>query len=506
MSSSAPPSRTRADSLVAFGLTLAFGGLYLRTLCPTVFWYDSAEYAAVAATLGIAHPPGYPLYTLLGHLFVSVLPGEPAWALNVMSAVFGAVSIGLSYLVGRGLSARPLGAMTGAATLGATALFWHNAVVAEVYTPALAALLGAILLLLRARAIQRSWPTLLAAGLAGAALGLHYFVATAGVGLMLWALGWEIPAEIPLRQLPGEIFARARLGRRGGRALLLATVAAVAAVIVFSYLPLRSAMEPAINPNKPHIAKNLWWMIGGGNYGRHFAAIGFGAGLSRLGALLADELLPAGLALALTGLIVLTRRRALDGVALLALIVGNTLAFLRYQVHDAQVFFLPTIAALALAIGPGVDAAVAGIGKLVGEARPLVPRLVGAVFVLTPAALLVANVAKVDRSSDTAARDYGEQLCRDLPRSAVIVHFAEPTEWKHDAVFSMYYQRVLGRRRDVRVLQYPQPRHLLALLRRGQRVYLYARIPRVEGLFVLRAEGKLWRLVGPQKHPRWIER
>ena len=72
--------------------------LYLLTLCPVVFWYDSAEYVTAAVTLGIPHPPGYPLYTLLGHVF-TWLPLDSALAVNGMSATFAALAVSLTYLV-----------------------------------------------------------------------------------------------------------------------------------------------------------------------------------------------------------------------------------------------------------------------------------------------------------------------------------------------------------------------------------------------------------------------
>ena len=58
--------------------------IYFYTLCPTVSVHaDAAELATVVLTRGIAHPPGYPLFTLLAMPF-SFLPfGEPAWRINL---------------------------------------------------------------------------------------------------------------------------------------------------------------------------------------------------------------------------------------------------------------------------------------------------------------------------------------------------------------------------------------------------------------------------------------
>ncbi|MBV1861942.1 MAG: DUF2723 domain-containing protein [Nannocystaceae bacterium] len=133
------------------GLGLAAAVLYGTTLCPTVSWYDSAEFSASAASLRVVpHPPGYPLYTLLGHVF-SWLPGEAARGLNVMSAVFGVLVVVLMHRValrgGLGLAA----SIVPAVLVGLAPSVWGNAVVAEVYTPGLAFLLGALLLCLHAR-------------------------------------------------------------------------------------------------------------------------------------------------------------------------------------------------------------------------------------------------------------------------------------------------------------------------------------------------------------------
>ena len=48
-------------------------GVYLHTLTPTVGFHDSGELITVAYTLGIAHPPGYSLYTLLSKVFCTLI-------------------------------------------------------------------------------------------------------------------------------------------------------------------------------------------------------------------------------------------------------------------------------------------------------------------------------------------------------------------------------------------------------------------------------------------------
>ena len=85
-------------------------GVYLKTLAPTVSFFDSGELIAAAYTLGVAHPPGYPLYVLVGWLFAQLPLGSVAYRLNVMSACFAALAaITAYYMTYLLISARALG-------------------------------------------------------------------------------------------------------------------------------------------------------------------------------------------------------------------------------------------------------------------------------------------------------------------------------------------------------------------------------------------------------------
>lgn len=117
----------------AFLLSLV---LYLQTLAPSVaaLFDDSLEFPLVVHRLAIAHPTGYPLYILLGKLFTLGPWQNVAWAVNLLSAVAGAVTVALVYLLARRLSRRRLPALVAAGSLSVSPVFWSQAVVAEVYT------------------------------------------------------------------------------------------------------------------------------------------------------------------------------------------------------------------------------------------------------------------------------------------------------------------------------------------------------------------------------------
>ena len=131
--------------------------LYLQTLAPSVatLFDDSLEFPLVAHDLAIAHPTGYPLYTLLGKLFTLGPFPNVAWAVNLLSAAVAALTVSLVYLVARMLTRRRWPALLGALALAASPVFWSQAVVAEVYT--LNAALVAALLWLALRWARRTF-------------------------------------------------------------------------------------------------------------------------------------------------------------------------------------------------------------------------------------------------------------------------------------------------------------------------------------------------------------
>ena len=98
--------------------------------------------------LGTAHPPGYPLYVLLSHLFVQLPIRTIAYRANLFSAVMAALACGLTFVLGRQIGATRWMAFCAALGLATGASFWRGAVFAEVYSlAAVVAAAGTALLL-----------------------------------------------------------------------------------------------------------------------------------------------------------------------------------------------------------------------------------------------------------------------------------------------------------------------------------------------------------------------
>ena len=122
--------------------------IYLRTIAPTVSFWDCGEFIACSHILGIPHPPGAPLYLLIGRIF-SMIPfaQDIALRVNLISALTSALTVMLAYLIivrlikqwrgtpksNQDLFILVFSGLLGALSFAFTDTFWFNAVEAEVY-------------------------------------------------------------------------------------------------------------------------------------------------------------------------------------------------------------------------------------------------------------------------------------------------------------------------------------------------------------------------------------
>ena len=117
-------------------LLFLFSLVVLRiTLVPTVYAFDSAELAIGAATLGLVHAPGYPLYLLVAHLFTGLPVGDIAFRVNLFSALSLALSTPLLYTVLRRLQVDRRVAVSVAFSFVFLYDVWLSGIAAEIYAP-----------------------------------------------------------------------------------------------------------------------------------------------------------------------------------------------------------------------------------------------------------------------------------------------------------------------------------------------------------------------------------
>lgn len=136
----------RLFALLSFATAMIVFGLTVQDSVP--FW-DCGEFSAAAVWQQVPHPPGAPLFLMIGKIFDVVIPfGDPGWKINMASAVSSAFAVLFLYLITvmaiknfRKEAISSFGdaiAVYGSAFVGAAAFtfsdtFWFNAVESEVY-------------------------------------------------------------------------------------------------------------------------------------------------------------------------------------------------------------------------------------------------------------------------------------------------------------------------------------------------------------------------------------
>lgn len=115
-------------------VTISILVIYIWSMPKTVVLEDDGTFILAAYFNGIAHPPGYPLYTFLAHWATLIPVGNVAARVHAFSALLGAAAcIILWLLVQRMLQSRLL-ATSAALIYGFSLAFWSQAIIAEVYT------------------------------------------------------------------------------------------------------------------------------------------------------------------------------------------------------------------------------------------------------------------------------------------------------------------------------------------------------------------------------------
>ncbi|HET7225157.1 MAG TPA: DUF2723 domain-containing protein [Candidatus Eisenbacteria bacterium] len=206
----------RSAWIVGALVLLVSFGVFLRTLTPTVPFWDSGEFIAVANILGIPHPPGTPFYVIIARLFAMLPFATIAQRVNSLSALASALAVLLTYLTTLRLirltqgenrtgvqeGVAQAGAVVAALMLAFSDNFWENAIEAEVYSMMSVAQILVFWLGLRwweAHAKRPSvGPLLLAVYVMWVSVGLHLGVGM--MGLPLTVLVWLVDrrAAIPL--------------------------------------------------------------------------------------------------------------------------------------------------------------------------------------------------------------------------------------------------------------------------------------------------------------------
>jgi dolichyl-phosphate-mannose-protein mannosyltransferase len=444
-----PAARIDWSSLAAgSAVTIAAALLYGVTAARDIVTGDTPELAAAAVTLGVAHPPGYPLLTLLGHLF-SQLPIDPvAFRLNLFASFCGAITVAFVYATGWELTRSRGAAAVASMALAISPLFWEWSLVFEAF--ALNNLMAAFLVYLVIRWERTLRPHYLLFGALVGGLGMANHQTIVLLAPAILFLMWRRRATLLARP-----------------AILLASAGAfLAGLAVYLTIPWAASRHPYMNWGEVSSLRDLLALAARTDYGTASLVANpqfqGGSPLARVIAF-AESFTPLQMVLLFSGAVEAFRRaRWYFWFSLLAYVLSGPgfVGYANLALSDPSTlfvlarFFLLAHVATAPLMAFGVcflerhalSLARRGSAVMVRATRPALS--VAAILVLVvPAAIALP---RVDQSRNHIAGQYARDLLNGLPPRALVLAGGD----EHVGPMA-YMQAVEGLRPDVTVVMSP---------------------------------------------------
>lgn len=415
--------------------------VYVLTLAPDVYFTDSGELASVATSLGIAHPTGYPLFTLVGYLWANILPWSPIYNLNLMAAFATAASsmflfLSMSTLFSKFRLISKVTRHTSDLNNYLLALFislgysfalttWQQATAVEVYSLQLLLINVFVYVILKAYYSESNADVYLI--LSGFILGLGF--ANHLTSFML------IPSGLII------FFAKTKAMSTNSRYKLLAYVvgATLLGVLLYLYLPIRSAQSPMFNWGEVHRSfDKFMYHVTGAQYQVWMFS---DAAASKENFKLFFELIPSqltwiGVLFSLYGFYVVYRGSKTIFWALISTAILCVLYSMNYSIHDIDSYFVTAYVVLIIIVGLAAK-------QLINYQSNLVY-----LFAFIPLFNLYAHYETNDLSDDGTVSEYYRLVMQSAEPNAIIIS----AQWDFWVSAFWYKDKIEGERQDVTLI------------------------------------------------------
>ncbi len=446
--------------------------LYLFTISPTVLQTDAGELTAIQVTLGIAHPTGYPLYTLIGHLFSLIpLPFSKIFQLNLLAAIYCSVAVSIftytSFIILDNLSSfkviqivkrnskrkkdkknlktdfsdnqlelnkdnKIISALFSGLFLGLSKTFWAQSTSVEVYSFQLLLVTLIILSLIKAflsgqenKAVSKYW------------LMFAIFL----------SLGFSNHMTT-LLIIPGAgylYFVKNGFNKKSFRQItIMLAVFLPILVLIYSYLPILAAQNPALNWGNPTDLEKIIGHITGKQY-QVWIFSSMDAATKQLNYFLSNlfsEFLFSSLII-IVGIWFTFKEYKKLFIFLLIVFSSTVFYSINYEISDIDSYFLLAYISLAFF-------ALIGIQKIFQifsdkKFKIIIPVLL---MVLLAATQYFLNFSNVSQKRNYTYEDYTKTLLNSVPDNSIVFSY----QWDYFISASYYFQLVENFRKDVVVI------------------------------------------------------
>lgn len=514
------------------GCLLLAAGIYFYTLtlAPTVLEGDKALFQYTPHVLGVTYPTGFPLYILIGKIWLVLFPfGEIAWRMNFFSALCAAATLPLLYNAIRRLLASRWAAFTVVLIFATLPTFWHWSTVAKTY-PLNMLLLAGILYLLAQGLERKNAPRNTKYAIRNTFLSrIAYSVSPLALPVLL--LGLQISVHnTAVLLIPGLLllawlnFKSSLLNKK---LWPLHTALLVLPGLFYLYIPLRAEWLLAHYGREQAIARGLladFYQSGLSGWITYFTAAEFTGGVVTKWGLIPERFLSVYVPLLVDNftwpLIILA---VIGGLALavrrprlfwpLFLIYAVPIPFvLTYDQGEQSAFLIPSFLMVAIAIGGLIlliDWPAIQNSKYEIRYTNYILRLIPPLFLLAliPFHLLPqlrANINWLTHKWDRSIyEEWRDNLNHPLgPNATMLAHWGDLTSF-------WYLQHAEGRRPDLLGLYPPAEDNVVNWFSAGhQNLYIAGELqgwaPGIQERFQLIPWGRLVRIAPPQAAPETL--
>jgi hypothetical protein len=446
---------------------------YILTIAPSVIQIDTGELAAVQCTLGIAHPTGYPLFTMLGYIFSLIpLPLSKIFQMNLLAALYCAVAVSVftftSKLVLDNLNtfqfvkhskqnikkrkkdsvktvqpdnthsielsdtSKIVSAIFGGLFLALSKTFWFQSTSVEVYSLHLLLITFIILALIKAvlhsdkeSSISKYW---------------IIFAITLALGFSNHMTTLLIIPGVAYLYFTKDGFAVKSIKQ----VLLMLLIFFLILILIYSYLPIRASQNPVMNWGNPAEWERIIRHISGQQYqvwlfsSTEAAAKQFNYFVSNL-----FNEFALSLVIAIAGILVSFIYARKFSIFNIIVFLSTVLYSINYDINDIDSYFLLAYISLAFF-------AVFGIVQLILFAAKYKMQILMpiSVLVLFTGIQFYSNYDDVNQRDNFVYEDYTKTILNTLPKNAIVFSY----QWDYFISASYYFQLVEGYRKDVVVI------------------------------------------------------
>jgi hypothetical protein len=429
--------------------------VYLSSMCRTVSFIDSGELASVVCILGVAHPTGYPLFSILAHCFLWIpIPFEEILRLNIFSAIVVALGVGVFYHVliavqrhtqsmsrkggekdrMEGIELR-IAAFISALIFGFSTTVWSQSVAIEVYGLHIVLVLLTFYAFLEglrmdADASGHIPPLMVAAAfLLGLSFANHMttiLIVPALLFLYVRNYGFNRPAALR----SAKLFPFFALG-----------------VSLYLYLPFRARVQPPMNWGYAAEIDRLLWHVSGKQY-RNWMFSSFDSAEKQFSYFVDHfhvEFNWVIIGVLLFGMWQCFKSSREVFWFLLVGFVSCLFYSVNYDIHDIDSYFLLAYIVTGIFVFFGVYAIIDAARRNTQKSTLFVVAL--ALLVL-PGLQVYLNRSEVDESDNSLVADYTHNVLSGVQPNAVILSY----QWDYFVAPIQYYQLVRKERPDVVVI------------------------------------------------------